>query len=45
MELMMINHIMCTLKIFADLSFTKQDIKTKIGSVEVVYSVLVAKMF
>ena len=37
---MMINQIMCTLKIFTDLGFTKQDIKIKNGSVEVV-----AKMF
>ena len=37
---MMINHIMCTSKILADLCFTKQKIKTKNGFVEVVYSVL-----
>ena len=38
-ELMMINHIMCTLKILTDLYFTKQ----KNGSVKV-YNVLVVKM-
>ena len=43
-ELMMINHIMCTLKILTDLYFTKQKIKTKNGFVEVVYNVLVVKM-
>ena len=31
-------------KILTDLCFTKQKIETKSGSVEVVYSVLVAKM-
>ena len=36
--------IMCTSKILTDLCFTKQKIKTKDGFVEVVYSVLVAKM-
>ena len=41
---MMINHIMCTSKILTDLYFTKQDIKTKNGFVEAVYSVLVMKM-
>ena len=41
---MMINHIMCTSKILTDLCFTKQEIKTKNGSVKVVYSVLVVKM-
>ena len=41
---MMINHIMCTLKILTDLRFTKQKIKTKNGFVEVVYSVLVVKV-
>ena len=41
---MMANHIMCTSKILTDLCFTKQEIKTKNGSVKVVYSVLVAKM-
>ena len=35
---------MCTLKILTDLCFTKHKIKTKNGFVEVVYSVLVAKM-
>ena len=34
-----------TLKIFTDLCFTKQEVKIKNGSVKVVYSVLVAKMF
>ena len=37
---MMINHIICTLKILTDLYFTKQKIKTKNGFVRVVYSVL-----
>ena len=32
---MMINHIMCTLKILTDLCFTKQKIKAKNGFVEV----------
>ena len=41
---MMVNHIMYTSKILTDLCFTKQKIETKSGSVEVVYSVLVAKM-
>ena len=41
---MMINHIMCTSKISTDLCFTKQKIKTKNGSVKVVYNVLVVKM-
>ena len=41
---MMINDIMCTLKILTDLCFTKQKIKTKSGFVEVVYNVLVTKM-
>ena len=36
--------IMCTSKILTDLCFTKQKIKTKDSFVEVVYSVLVAKM-
>ena len=31
---MMINHIMCTLKILTDLCFTKQKIKTKNGFVQ-----------
>ena len=38
--LMVINHVMCTLKILTDLCFTKQKIKTKNGSVKVVYNVL-----
>ena len=42
---MMINPIMCTSKILTDLCFTKQKIETKIGFVEVVYSVLVVKMY
>ena len=41
---MMINHIMCTSKILTDLCFTKEKVKTQNGFVEVVYSVLVAKM-
>ena len=40
---MMINHILCTLKILTDLHFTKQN-KNKKGFVEFVYSVLVAKV-
>ena len=41
----MINCIMSTLKILTDLFFTKQKIKTKTGSVKIVYSVLaVVKM-
>ena len=39
------NHIMCTSKILIDLSFTKQKIKTKNGFVEVIYSVLVGKVY
>ena len=42
---MMINHIMCTLKILTGLCFTKQKVKTKNGFVEAVYSVLVVKMY
>ena len=42
---MMINHIMYTLKILTDLCFAKQKIKTRNGSVKVVYSVLVVKMY
>ena len=42
---MMINHIMCTSKILTDLCLIKQKIKTKNGFVEVVYSVLVVKVF
>ena len=42
--LMMINHIVCTSKILTDLCFTKQNIKTKNGFVEVACSVLVVKM-
>ena len=41
---MMINHIICTSKNSTDLCFTKQKIKTKNGSVKVVYNVLVVKM-
>ena len=41
---MMINHIMCTSKILTDLCFAKEKVKTQNGFVEVVYSVLVAKM-
>ena len=36
---------MCTFKILTDLCFTKQKIKTKNGSAEVVYSALVVKMY
>ena len=42
---MMINHIICTLKILTDLFFTKQKIKTKNGFIEAVYSVLVVKIY
>ena len=35
---------LCTSKNLTDLCFTKQKIKTKIGSVKVVYNVLVVKM-
>ena len=42
---MMINLITCTLKILTHLCFIKQKIKIKNGSVKVVYSVLVVKMF
>ena len=38
---MMINHIMHTSKIFIDLCFIKQELKTKYGSVKVVDNVLV----
>ena len=41
---MMVNHIMCTPKILTNLCFTKQEIKTKNGSVKPHYSVLVVKM-
>ena len=37
--------VMCTSKILTDLYFTKQKIKTKNGFVEVVYSVLVVKVY
>ena len=40
---MMINHSMCTSKILTDLCFRKQNMKTKNGFVEVVWSVLVVK--
>ena len=43
-KLMLINHIMCTLKTLTDLCFTKQRIKTKNCFLEAVYSVLVIKM-
>ena len=36
---MMINHIICTSKILADLCFTRQKIKIKNGFVEVAYNV------
>ena len=35
---------MCTLKILIGLCFTKQKIKTKNGFVNIVYSILVAKI-
>ena len=38
------NHIIITSKIFTDLCFTKQKIKTKSSFVKVVHSVLVAKV-
>ena len=41
---MIIILITCTSKILTDLCFTKQKIKIKNGFVEVVYSVLLAKM-
>ena len=41
---MMINNIMCTLKILTYLCFAKRKIKTKNGFVKVVYSVLVVKI-
>ena len=41
---MVINRIMCTSKILADLCFARQKIKTKKTFVRVVYSVLVLKM-
>ena len=41
---MMINHIMCTLKILTGLSFTKTKMKTKNTFVKVAYSVLVLKV-
>ena len=44
MQLMAINHTMCTSKILTDLWFTKQKIKTKNTIVRVAYSVLVVKM-
>ena len=36
---------MCTLKILTDLCTTKQKLKTKNGLVDIVYIVLVAKMY
>ena len=41
---MVINRIMCTLKILTDLCFTRQRIKTKNTFIKVVYCVLVVKM-
>ena len=41
---MVVNRIMCTSKILADLCFTKQKIKIKNTFVKVAYSVLVVKM-
>ena len=43
-KLIMINHIMHTLKILTDLCFIKQKIKIKNCFVKIVYSVLVVKM-
>ena len=43
-KLIMINHIMYTLKILRDLCFIKQKVKIKNSFVNVVYSVLVVKM-
>ena len=49
MDLLLFNmktsHIMCTLKIFTDLCFTKQKIKIKNTFTKVVCSVLVVKVF
>ena len=42
---MMINHIMCTLKILTDVFFAKQKIKTKNIFVRVAYNALVVKMY
>ena len=39
------SHIMCTLKIFTDLCFTKQKIKIKNTFTKVVCSILVVKVF
>ena len=41
---MVINRIMCTLKILTDLFFTRQRIKTKNTFAKVVYCVLVVKI-
>ena len=43
--LIIINHIMYTLKILTDLCFTKQKIKINKGFVKVVYGVLVVEMY
>ena len=43
--LMMINRIVCILKILTDLCLSKQKIKTKNSFARVVYSVLVVKMY
>ena len=43
--MMKTNHVMCTFKSLTDLCFTKRKIKTKNDFVEVVYSVLVVKMY
>ena len=42
---MVINRIMCISKTLTDLCFTKQKIKTKNTFANVVYSILVVKMF
>ena len=43
--LMMINRIVCILKILTDLCLSKQKIKTKNSFARVLYSVLVVKMY
>ena len=44
-QLIIITHIIYTLKILTDLYFTKQKIKIKNGFVRVAYSVLVVKIY
>ena len=41
---MMVNHIMCTLKILTDLYFAKQKIKATTGFAEAVCNTLVVKI-